>query len=160
MNHTNHIKGGNMLDNVDKKLLKVLQENAKISIKELSSLINMSQPATSERVRKLERNGYIESYTIKLNPKKFNKNFICFCFIILKSSDGACDEKFRDYTCNCPDILECYCITGPYEYIIKVATESPLMLEDVLVRIRSEFPIKSYTYSVLCTVKGETQFPV
>jgi len=149
-----------MLDNVDKKLLRVLQENAKISIKELSNLINMSQPATSERVRKLERNGYIDSYTIKLNPKKFNKNFVCFCFIILKSNDGASDEKFRDYMSNCPDILECYCITGPYEYIIKIATESPLTLEDVLVGIRSKFPIKSYTYSVLSTVKGGARFPV
>jgi len=144
-----------MLDNTDKKVLKILQKNAKISMKDLSNLINMSQPATSERVRKLEKNGYIDGYTIRLNKKKFNKNFVCFCLIILKVNDGAGDEQFRRYISSCEEIQGCYCIAGPYEYIIKVVTESPAALETFLVRLRKKFESKSYTYPVLSTIKED-----
>lgn len=147
-----------MLDDIDKKILRILQRNAKISVKELSSNIDMSQPAVSERIRKLEKNGFIEKYTIKLNDKKFDQNFICFCFIVLKSSTDQCEKEFRNYVKRTNDIRECYCVAGPYEYIVKIVTKSPETLERVLNEMRKECVVKSYSHPVLSAVKEETDY--
>jgi len=149
-----------MLDNIDKAILRKLQENAKISVKELSGQINMSQPAVSERIRKLEKNGYIDKYTIKLNSKKLGRNFICFCFLVLKSSCESCEKEFRDFVRESKEIQECYCVAGPYEYIVKIVTESPETLESILIKMRRECVVKSYTYPVLAAVKDDTGYNI
>lgn len=144
-----------MLDSIDKAILRKLQENGKISVKELSSQINMSQPAVSERIRKLEKNGYIDKYTVKLNSKKLGRNFICFCFIVLKSSSEACEKEFRSFVAAAEEVQECYCVAGPYEYIVKIVTESPETLESFLNQMRKECIVKSYSYPVLSMVKDD-----
>jgi len=149
-----------MLDNVDKKILRILQQNAKISVKELSSIIDMSQPAVSERIRKLEKNGYIEKYTIKLNDKKFDKHFTCFCFVVLKSPGEPCEKEFRDYVKRTNDIRECYCVAGPYEYLMKIVTKSPETLEGILSEMRKECAVKSYSHPALSAVKEVTDFNI
>jgi Transcriptional regulators len=153
-------EGYPMLDSIDKTILRKLQGNAKISVKELSSQISMSQPAVSERIRKLEKNGFIDKYTIKLNSKKLGKNFACFCFVVLKSSSESCEKNFREFVKNSKEIQECYCLAGPYEYVVKIITESSETLEDILIQMRRQSVVRTYTHPVLTTVKDDFGYDI
>lgn len=142
------------MDEIDKALLRILQQNARASLKEISKAINLSLPSTSERLRKLENSGYINGYTALLNNHKLGKLITCFCMVILKEQSFALEEKFRELVQKKPEIVECHCVAGEYEYVMKVITDSTLTLEKLLISLREDFGvIKSYTYTVLVTIK-------
>ncbi len=142
------------MDSIDLAMLKLLQKNARISLSEISGQINLSLPSVSERLRKLEKSGVIEGYTARLNPDKFDRNLWCFCFIVMKNKNAHNDDAFLQFIAGEPDILECHCITGDYEYLLKIATKSTKELERLLARLREKFPIvRSNTVTVLSTIK-------
>lgn len=142
------------MDAIDLAMLKLLQKNARISLSEISGQINLSLPSVSERLRKLERSGVIEGYTVKLNPDKFGRNLWCYCFIVMKDKNAHSDDAFLQFIAGEPDILECHCITGDYEYLLKIATKSTKELERLLARLREQFPVvRSNTVTVLSTIK-------
>lgn len=73
------------MDNIDIKILKLLQENSRISISEMSSKINLSIPAVSDRLKKLDASSLIKKYTIIINNKKFNKDLMVIMFVSLEN---------------------------------------------------------------------------
>jgi len=142
------------MDETDRAIIKALQAEARTSIKELSAQVGLSLPATSERLRKLERSGFISGYTALLNHEKFGKHFCCFCLMTLGRHDSHHDDAFLSFIRDTPDILECHCVTGSYEYILKIVTESPKSLDKILVSLRDKWGVvKSSTYTVLSSVK-------
>ncbi|MDR0885138.1 MAG: Lrp/AsnC family transcriptional regulator [Clostridiales Family XIII bacterium] len=143
------------MDEIDKNILKTLRYDARISLKNLSQSINLSLPATSERVKKLERSGVIKGYVTLLNPEKFHKEFACFCMVELSSHNVANDEIFAAFAKNHPDILECHRITGQYEYMLKIATTSAKGMEKILEAMKSKHVINTSTFTVLATHKEE-----
>lgn len=143
-----------ILDEIDFGILEKLSKNARISISDISKEINLSVPAVSERIKKLEVNGFIENYTTVLNVKKFNKNLVCYTHLSLKYSEGGF-EKFKRLIRLEPDILECHQITGEYEYILKIITDSSESLANLLERLRSEADVLSSSTSIsLLTLKN------
>lgn len=142
------------MDEIDVSILKELQNDARKPLREVSQKVNLSLPAVSERIRKLERAEVISRYTTILNPEKFGKNLLCFCFLILRSKTPGSDHEFSEFVKSEPDILDCYCITGQYEYILKIHTESTKSLETLLARLRGNTTAKSTnTFIVLSTEK-------
>jgi Lrp/AsnC family transcriptional regulator, leucine-responsive regulatory protein len=73
------------MDNIDIKILKLLQTNARITASEISSRVNLSIPAVSDRLKKLDASGIVEKYTIIIDPKKLNRNLMVIMFITLES---------------------------------------------------------------------------
>lgn len=144
------------MDTIDKDILRVLQKNARASLKEISQRVNLSQPSTSERLRKLEYAGYITGYTVLLDNHKLGKALTCFCMVVLKEPPRNSQTKFRTLIKEMPEIIECHCITGDYEYILKVVTDSTRTLEALLERLRNECGVvKTYTYTVLTTITNK-----
>lgn len=144
------------MDDIDVRILKSLQEDSRKPLSEISAEIHLSVPAVSERLRKLESSGVIKAYTTILDPEKFGKSIFAYCFLILKNKDPEKDLKFKSFLENEPDILECYCLTGEYEYLLKIRTDSTKSLENLLVKMRKEAPvIKTSTSIVLSTRKDE-----
>jgi Lrp/AsnC family leucine-responsive transcriptional regulator len=144
------------LDGTDRKILEILRKNARIPIKEMSMRVNLSLPATSERLRKLEKSGYIKEYAAILDPEKFNKEFTCYCMVEFSRHNLDYDREFLDFVMNCPEILACHRITGSYEYMLKIVTRSVRDMEQLIEIMRSEKRvINTSTITVLSSIKDE-----
>ena len=110
----------NELDETDLLLLKILANNSKHTNKELSALVNLSPSPVFERIKKLESSGYIKKYIAILDAEKFNQGFIVFCNIKLKQHDKNIGHKLVEDIINMDEIVECYNISGDYDFLLKV----------------------------------------
>jgi Lrp/AsnC family leucine-responsive transcriptional regulator len=144
------------LDATDRKILGILRKRARIPLKEMSAHVNLSLPATSERLHKLEKSGYIKEYAAILDPQKFNKEFTCYCMVEFSRHDMDYDREFVDFVMNCPEIIACHRITGSYEYMLKIITRSVRDMEQLIEIMRSEKRvINTSTITVLSSLKDE-----
>lgn len=140
------------MDNIDIKILKMLQKNARITASEISGEINLSIPAVSERIKKLEASGIIQQYTMVINPRQLNKDLMAIMFVSLERPKYA--DKFVELVNSEEDILECHYLAGDYDYSLKIVTENTYTLENLLNRIKSVQGIqKTKTVIILSTVK-------
>ncbi|QIE58856.1 Lrp/AsnC family transcriptional regulator [Rasiella rasia] len=108
------------LDATDKRLLNLLQENAKQTNKELSLKLNLSVTAVFERIKKLERKGLIYKYAALLDKTKLNLGFTVFCHIKLVKHSEENITKFESKVMLLPEVMECFHVSGDYDYLIKV----------------------------------------
>lgn len=144
------------MDSIDLIIIQSVEENARISIKDISARINLSIPATSERLKKLEKSGIIKGYTVIVDHEKLKKNFCCFCLVVLNSPYST-DTDFMNYVQDTNDILECHRVTGTYEYLLKIKTSSPRSLETLLATLRDRWGVaQSLTHTVLSTFKEKS----
>ncbi|MDC7998070.1 Lrp/AsnC family transcriptional regulator [Gilvibacter sediminis] len=111
------------LDQTDKQILNILQEDAKITNKELSSRLNLSPTAIYERIKKLERNEIIKTYVALLDESKIQRDFVVFCQIRLLQHTKDYLTTFEQDIIDLPEVLECHHISGDYDYLLKVAVE-------------------------------------
>ncbi|MBD0831720.1 Lrp/AsnC family transcriptional regulator [Aestuariibaculum sediminum] len=110
-------------DHTDKKLLEYLQADSKQTTKELAMKLNLSVTAVYERIKKLEKEGFIEKYITLINKQKVNKSFVAFCHIKLEKHTQDFVMTFEKEVANLPEVLECYHISGDYDYLLKVVME-------------------------------------
>lgn len=108
------------LDQTDKKLLDLLQRNSKRTNKELSNKLSLSVTAVYERIRKLERGGVISRYVALVNPEEIEKSFMAFCQIKLVQHTKTYVTQFEEQVAGLSEVVECYHISGEYDYILKV----------------------------------------
>ena len=108
------------LDNTDKKLLNFLQEDCKQTNKELSSKLSLSVTAVYERIKKLERAGVIKKYVSLLDKEKVNMGFVVFCQIKLVQHAKEYLTKFEKEVTKLDEVLECFHVSGDYDYLLKV----------------------------------------
>ncbi|MBR3387383.1 MAG: Lrp/AsnC family transcriptional regulator [Bacteroidales bacterium] len=108
------------LDKTDLQLLKILQENGRISIKELAQRVHLSPTPVFDRVRRLESSGVIERYTAVLNAAKLGQGFIVFCSVKLRRMGKDIAHDFVERVKNIPEVAECYNISGEFDYLLKI----------------------------------------
>jgi Lrp/AsnC family leucine-responsive transcriptional regulator len=108
------------LDDIDKKLLLMLQTDAKKTTKALSLKLNLSVTAVYERIKKLEKEGVIEKYVALLNTSKIDRNFVVFCHLKLIQHTKEFISKFESQIIKFPEVLECHHVSGDYDYILKI----------------------------------------
>ncbi|MGV3459429.1 MAG: Lrp/AsnC family transcriptional regulator [Flavobacterium sp.] len=111
-------------DATDKKLLALLQEDSTQTTKQLSTKLNLSVTAIYERVKKLEREGIIEKYVALVDRKKVNKGFVVFCHLKLIQHTKEYLTRFEKEVKQLEEILECYHVSGDYDYILKIYVEN------------------------------------
>ena len=139
------------MDDIDRKILKKLQENARITITDLSSEIALSMPAISERLKKLEASGVIKQYTTILDPALLNKHLMALMF--LRFDNPKHGDQFTCLVKDEPEIKECYYITGDFDYSLKILTENTRTLEKLLTRIKNApGVVKTQTIVILSTI--------
>ena len=108
------------MDIFDKKLLSILQNNGRISNVELSEAVNLSESACLRRVRSLEERGLIDRYVALLDHKKVGLTDTVFVHIVLKREEKSELEAFENAVKNIPEILECYLMTGEFDYLLHI----------------------------------------
>jgi Lrp/AsnC family leucine-responsive transcriptional regulator len=115
------------MDQIDSKILSLMHENARISISEMSKIIAMSQPAVTERLRKLEDQGIVTAYRAQLSPQKLGKH--TSAFVMFKTN---CCPDFVNFCEASPEIIDLYRISGDYNFLLKVLTETTESLAQFL----------------------------
>jgi Lrp/AsnC family leucine-responsive transcriptional regulator len=141
------------LDNIDIKIIKLLQENARITASEISGAINLSVPAVSERLKKLEVSGIIKQYTAIIDPVYFNKSLMAIVFVTLERPRFS--DIFGEFVTRQNDILECHYLAGDADYALKVVTENTVTLQELLDRIKSVQGVaKTKTIVILSSAKN------
>tara|TARA_B100001142_G_scaffold495_1_gene464 strand:+ start:3901 stop:4407 length:507 start_codon:yes stop_codon:yes gene_type:complete len=108
------------MDIFDKKLLSILQNNGRISNVELAEAVNLSESACLRRVRSLEERGLIDRYVALLDHKRVGLTDTVFVHIVLKREEKSELEAFENAVKNIPEILECYLMTGEFDYLLHI----------------------------------------
>ena len=109
-----------MIDPTDKKILEYLQKDSKITTKELAAYLDLSNTAVYERIKKLERKGIIRDYSIRLDQNQIGKGFVVFCQIKLLEHRHEYLVKFEREVIKFSEVLECYNVSGDYDYLLKI----------------------------------------
>ncbi|MFK2820914.1 Lrp/AsnC family transcriptional regulator [Flavobacteriaceae sp. LMIT009] len=121
-------------DAIDKNLLELLQEDCKQTNKELSNKLILSVTAVYERIKKLEKLGVINKYVALVNKEKVNKDFVAFCNIKLVKHSQDYVMKFEREIKRLSEVVECYHISGDYDYLLKVLVEDMEAYREFMVK--------------------------
>ena len=108
------------LDNIDTQILQCLQEDARQTIKEIAAKVNLSTTPVFERLKRLEREGYIRQYVAILDAEKLDLGFEVFCSVKLKQMTRDVARAFTRTIRGIPQVAECYNISGEYDYLLKI----------------------------------------
>ena len=141
-----------MLDQKDLLLLKLLQENSRISASEVGEKLNLSVPAASERIKKLLEVGYIKKFTAQLDSKKLGYDLTAFI-----SVDSASSSHYEDIVERSKEndfVLECHSVTGEGSHLLKIRLKTSTDLESLLSEIQG-WPgvVRTHTWVVLSSFK-------
>ncbi len=149
------------LDKTDFHILKILQENSKVTNLELSKQIGLSPAPTLERVKRLENREVIQSYHAKVNPEKLNLNINTFVLISLAWQKENALENFVQKINDIHEVIECYIITGDADFLIKVVCSDIAAYEQLLFKKLSQIEEveRLKTLMTLSTVKKSRVLP-
>ena len=128
------LQNDRQLDSVGWRLLKLLQENARLSLRQIGEVIGLTAPAVSERVRRFEDVGILTGYHAEIDLAKVGLPILAFIHL---TSNGTQSDRLREAVEGIPQVLECHCITGSESYILKVAVASVPRLEDLLLSFKN-----------------------
>lgn len=115
------------LDEIDKEILNILSSNSRISIKKLAEIIHLSSPAVSNRIERLEDEGFILGYSTIVDYEKLDRPIVAFIQLTLEPESKT---DFIDYISSVNDVLECYHVAGPYSMLIKACFSLPSKLNE------------------------------
>ena len=121
------------MDAIDKKLLLLLQENARYSLKDLSEKVYLSSPAVASRIARLEKLGIISGYHAEISPEKLGYHITAYINIAMSPQKKA---TFKKYIIAFPNVLECSMVTGENTMIVKAMFASTSDLEDFIVDVQ------------------------
>ena len=145
-----------MLDNIDLKVLNILQEEGRTKRNALAEVVGLSLPSLSERLKKLEEHGIISQYYTKLNRKHFGYDIMVLITVVIDSSKHF--EKFAEHVENTNEILECYAMLGEGSHVMKAVVKDSDALEKLLNKIQSWKGVtRTHTRFVLSTIKETTK---
>jgi Lrp/AsnC family leucine-responsive transcriptional regulator len=149
-------------DTTDKRILNLLQENARLSVKEIADKIGLSVTPTYERMRKIERSGIIRNVVALLDRMEIEKGTVAFCNVSLQVHSLKAMELFEQAVAQIPEVMECYHITGNFDYLLKVAVKDMNAYQLFLTRklATMEHVAQVQSNFVMTDVKYTTAFPI
>ncbi len=112
------------LDEKDIEVLKLLQDNARMTVKEIAEKVNLTSTPVHERIRRLEESGVIKQYAALVDPSKVGKGLTVICYVSLKEHNKVAGTKFIKAVHALNEIVECYNISGEFDFMLKVVSEN------------------------------------
>ena len=113
-----------VLDKTDLAILKLLQQNARMTVKELSEKVHLSTSPVHERVRRMEQSGIIKQYVAILDAAKVGKGLMVICYVSLRQHSKNAGDKFIRSMLELNEVLECLTISGEFDFMLKVVAEN------------------------------------
>lgn len=108
------------LDKTDIEILRVIQENSRLTNKEIASKVNLSSTPVFERIKRLESEGYIKKYMAVLDADKLNQGFIVYCNVKLLKLNRDLAKEFINQIMEVKEVTECYNVSGAFDYMLKI----------------------------------------
>ena len=112
------------LDQKDLAILRLLQHNARITVKEISDKVHLSTTPVHERIKRMEETGVIKQYATLVDHAKVKKNLMVICYVSLKQHNKTAGAKFIKAIHEMNEVIECYNISGEFDFMLKIAVEN------------------------------------
>jgi Lrp/AsnC family leucine-responsive transcriptional regulator len=112
------------LDKMDLAILKLLQQNARVTVKEISDKVNLSTTPVHERIKRMEESGVIKQYVTLVNGAKVGKGLMVICYVSLKQHSKNAGDKFIKTILELNEVIECLTISGEFDFMLKVVVEN------------------------------------
>lgn len=151
-----------ILDPVDRKILRLLQDDGRLANVDLAEKVGLSPTATSERVKRLTREGIIAGYGARLDPQKLSRGFLAFVEVTLDKTTPDVFDRFATAVARAPDVLECHLVAGGFDYLIKTRVADMAAYRIFLGEVLLSLPgvRETRTYAVMEEVKASSNLPV
>ena len=151
-----------LLDETDARILKLLQHDSRMTVKELASRVHLSPSPTFERQKRLEREGYIKKYSAVVDHHKLGHDVIVLCNIRLKQHTHDLIQQFMDTVQQIDQITECYNTTGDYDFQIKVYAHDMKDYQDFMLNTLGNIDCIGSLHSVIVIgeIKDSHSIPV
>jgi Lrp/AsnC family leucine-responsive transcriptional regulator len=150
------------LDKIDRHILRLLQRDGRMAMKDLSEQVGLSITPCIERVRRMEREGVITGYYARVSPAAVGVNLLVFVEITLNQKSAKAFEQFRHEVLRIPEVMECHLVSGDFDYLIKARiremAEYRTLLGDMLLQLPGAAQSKSYV--VMEEIKETLELPL
>ncbi|WP_210493096.1 Lrp/AsnC ligand binding domain-containing protein [Microvirga antarctica] len=150
------------IDRIDRRILKELQADGRISNVDLADKIGLSPTSTGERMKRLQRDGYIAGFGARLDPHKLGLELLVFVEVSLDKTTPDVFEKFAAAVRRAPEVLECHMVAGGFDYLVKTRVADMSAYRAFLGEILLALPgvKETRTYAVMEEVKNDGALPV
>lgn len=150
------------IDTTDKKILRLLQEDAHLTLKDISNKINLSLTPVHDRVKRLEKEGFIEKYVSLVNKKKLGIHLTVYCQVTLVKQTHDVSEEFNKSILNMPEVVECNFVSGNFDYLLKVVLSDMESYHHFHQQKLSVLPEVSLinSFFIISEVKSTTVIPI
>lgn len=148
------------LDDTDIAILKALQQDARLTTKQLSAKVHLSTTPTYERVKRLEREGYIKRYITILDAEKLNKGFVVYCSVKLSPLNKQVAETFCNIIRDINEVTECYNISGKFDYMLRVHCPDMKYYQQFILNVLGAIPMLGSLESTFVMEEVKHQYGV
>lgn len=150
------------IDDIDRRLLRVLQQDGRITNQDLAARCGLSPAAAFERVKRLRETGVITGFAAALDPAKLGRALLIYVEILLDRTTDDVFTAFADHVREVPDVLECHMVAGGFDYLLKVRVADMEAYRSFLGHVIGTLPgvRETRTYAVLEQVKSTTALPI
>ena len=150
------------LDIFDRKILRAVQSDGRLSVSELSDAVGLSKTPCLNRLRRLEANGYIRKYKGVLDAAKIRQDYVTFVQVKLESTTRRHLDAFSRAVQGVPEIQSCHMMSGGYDFLLKIRTRNMKTYRELLGDVLAELPgiAQTSTFPVMETVKEIDDFVV
>jgi len=150
------------LDRVDRRILSILQADGRIAAVDLADQVGLSSTSTSERLKRLQKDGFIEGFGARLNPERIGLGMLIFIEVSLHKTTPDVFDRFANAVRKAPQVLECHMVAGGFDYLIKTRVSSMAAYRKFLGEVLLALPgvRETRTYAVMEEVKPYGLLPL
>lgn len=150
------------IDAIDKRIIQLLQQDGKMKIKEVGHALKMTTTPIFDRIKRLEREGFIEGYSTIVNKEKLGFNLVAFCTVSLESHHKEYLNQFVKDVKNIPEVAECYHIAGMFDYLLKIYVKDMVDYQNFITQKLASLPNIGRVQSsfVMTEVKNNHVLPI
>ena len=152
--------GGVTLDDTDIRILRCLQQDARLTIKEIASQVDLSTTPVFERIKRMERDGIIKRYVTVLDAEKIHRGFVVFCSVKLSPLNQKVAQEFCEIVDKIPEVTECYNISGRYDYLLKVHAPDMKYYQEFVLNVLGQLPMLGSLESTFVMEEVKNDFGV
>lgn len=151
-----------VLDKKDIEILRILQDNSRLTTKEIARSVHLSTTPVFERIKRLEAAGYVKKYIALLDADKLNRGFMVYCTVKLLQFNNTIAINFTKLVKDIPEVIECYNISGEYDYLLKVCAPNMKYYREFILNVLGSIDgLGSLTSMfVMDEVKREISIPI
>jgi len=149
-------------DAIDRRIIQLLQEDGKMKIKEIASALKMTNTPIFERIKRLEKEGYIKAYSAIIDKEKLGFSLVAFCNVTLETHHKTNITQFVNDIGKLSEVVECYHIAGLYDYLLKIYVKDMVDYQDFITNKLASIPNIGRVQSsfVMTEVKNNNVLPL